>query len=102
VSAQKTIGVAVLFSRCQRSQKIVPVHAILECLPTINENYWNLISVLLLQFGARVDVHLTPAEGFALNLGDRLFHYFAEMTSLPRIHHHIVHVEIVNVSERRP
>ena len=74
------------------------VHAILERLPAINENHWNLVRVSLLQVGALVDIHLTPLEiGFALNFGERLFHYVAEMTSLPRIHHYIMHVEIVNV-----
>jgi hypothetical protein len=56
----------------------------------------------LLQFGALVDIHFAPLEvGFALNFGERLFHYVAQMTSLPRIHHYIMHVAIVNVSERR-
>ena len=77
----QTIGDAVLFSCRQRPQKVAPVHAILECLPAINDNHWNLVGELLLQFRARVDVHLAPLKvGFALDFGERLFHYVTEMT----------------------
>ena len=94
---------AVLFSCRQCPQKIVVIHAMLECLPAINKNHRNLVGVSLLQFGVSVDVHLAPLEvGFALSSSERLFHDVAEMTSLPRIHYYIVHVTIVKVTIRRP
>ena len=75
------------------------VRPILERFAAINENQWNLVGVLLPQFGVCVDVHFTPFEvGLPLSAGERFFNDFAEMAALSRIHHHIVHFVIVSVS----
>ena len=83
----------------QHPQKLTPVHAILECLAPIDENYRHLIRVLLSQLRVGIDVHFAPLEvGLALDLRERLLNHVAEMTSLARIHHHVVHMTIVNAN----
>lgn len=84
---------------CDRPQKLTAVHSILECLVSIDENYGHLIVVLPPQFGVAIDVHLTPLEiGLALKLLKCLLNHSAEMTSVARIHHHLVHTEILNAA----
>ena len=86
-----------LGSPCQRSQKLLPAHVVLERLPSIYKNDGDLIVVSVPQFGREIDIDLAPLEiGLALNLSQSLFHYIAQMTSLPRIHHHFVHKVIVS------
>jgi len=88
-----------LFSPRQRPQKPLPVHVILERFTSIDEDYGNLVVVLLLQLGICIDVHLVPFEvGIALELRERLFHDLTKMASFTRIHHDFVHKVILSVS----
>jgi hypothetical protein len=77
----------------------MPIHAILERLASVDENYRHLIIVGLPQLGIDIDVNLAPLEvGVALNLGKRLLDEVTEMTTFARIDHHIVHSAIVNAA----
>ena len=88
----------VRLSAGQRPQKLTPIHPILKGLASIDENYGYLVGVLSLQLGVGIDVHLAPLEvGLALDFCQRLLHYVAEVTSLARIDHHVVHLAIVIV-----
>lgn len=74
----------------------MPVHVIFECFAPINKDHGHFIRVLLPKFRIVVDVHFTPLKlGLALKLRERLLKCLAEMTSFTRIHHHIVHMEIL-------
>lgn len=85
-----------MLSACQRPQKLAPVHVILKRLASVDEDYGHLFVVLLPQFRIGIDVHFAPREaGFALHLHERFFYHVAKMTTLARIHHHIVHRRIV-------
>jgi hypothetical protein len=78
----------------QRPKKLALVHSILKRLASIDKNYGHLIVVLQPQFGVGVDVYLTPLKiGLALEPGKCLLDYVAEMASITRIHHHVVHRE---------
>jgi hypothetical protein len=73
------------------------VHAILECLASIDENYGHLIVVLPMELRIGIDVHLAPLEvRLALDLRKGLLNCVAKMTSFARIHHYVVHLAIVN------
>jgi hypothetical protein len=73
----------------------MPVHAILECLASIDENYGHLIVVLAMQLRAGIDVHLAPLEvRLALDLRKGLLNFVAKMTPFARIHHHVVHLDV--------
>ncbi len=98
LSGQKYRGEAcALCSPCQRPQKLLPVHVVLERLVPIDENYGDLIVVPLQQLRIGIDVHLAPSEvGIALELGKRLLHNVTKMTSLTRIHHNFMHKTIVS------
>jgi hypothetical protein len=75
----------------------MPVHVILECLASIDENYRHLIVVLATQFRVGIDIYLAPLEvRLALDLRKGLLDYLAKMTSFARIHHYVVHLAIVN------
>jgi hypothetical protein len=88
----------VLLSPHQRPQKLKPIHAVLERLASVDENYGHLIVVLLSQLRVDIDVHLAPLEvGITLDLRQRLLDDVAEMTSLARIDHNVMHRAIVNV-----
>lgn len=83
----------------QRTKKLTPVHAILERLASIDKNDGHLIVVLPPQFGVGIDVYRTPLKiGLALEPGKCLLDYIAEMTSITRIHHHVVHRESLNAN----
>ena len=75
----------------------MPVHAILECLASIDENYRHLIVVLPMQLRVGINVHLAPLEvRLALDLRKGLLNCLAKMTSFARIHHYVGHLAIVN------
>jgi hypothetical protein len=75
----------------------MPVHAILECLASIDENYRHLIVVLPMQLRVGINVHLAPLEvRLALDLPKGFLNCLAKMTSFARIHHYVVHLAIVN------
>jgi hypothetical protein len=83
----------------QRPKKLTPVHAILERLASIDKNYGHLVVVLPPQFGIGIDVYRTPLKiGLALELGKCLLNYIAEMTSIARVHHHVVHGKSLNAN----
>lgn len=89
--------VFVLLSSRQRIEKLTAVHAVLECLASVDENYGYLVVVLLPHLGVEVDIHLAPLEvSLAQYLRQRLLDDVAEMTSLARIDHHVVHRAIVD------
>lgn len=93
----------VIRSTCQRPQKPMAVHVVLERLASIDEDYGHFVVVLLSQLWVAIDIHLAPCKvGIALDLRQRLFDYVAEMTSLARIHHHFVHKAIVSGCRKRP
>ena len=82
----------VLLSTRQRTQELTPVHSVLERLATVDENYGHLVVVLLPQLRVKINVHFAPFEvGIALGLRQRLLDEVAEMTSLARIDHDVVH-----------
>jgi len=75
----------------------MPVHAVLERLASVDENDGHLIVVFFPQLRVEVDVHIVPLEvGIALKLLQRLLDDVAEMTTLARIDHHVVHRAIVD------
>jgi hypothetical protein len=88
---------ALLLSARQRAQELPRVHVILESLAPIDEDYGDLIVVLLPQFEVGIDVHLAPLEaGLVVDLRERVLDQITEMTALTRIDHHVVHRAIVN------
>ena len=70
---------------------------VFEGFASIDKNYRHFVVVLLLQFSIGVNIHLAPpVVGLVLEFAQSLLDDIAEMTSLARIHHHVVHVAIVN------
>ena len=64
---------------CDHPRKLMPIQSILECHAPIGENYRHFIVVFPPQFGAAIDVHLTPLEiGLALKLRKCLLNYIAD------------------------
>jgi hypothetical protein len=89
-----------LLSPSRRTQKLTPVHSILERLASVDENYGRVIVVLL---GFDINIHLAPLEvGIALELRKRLLDDAAKMTSFARIDRHVVHSAILNACPAIP
>jgi hypothetical protein len=82
--------IAALALASQLAQEFLFVHAVLEGFAAIDEDDWDFVVELAAQVGVGVDVDFMPSEAAAARkLGQTLFHYFAQMTSLAGIDHDI-------------
>jgi len=69
-------------------QELLLVHVVLEGFAAINEDDGDVVVELAAEFGVGVNVDLAPSEAApAGELGEALFHHFAEMTSLAGINY---------------
>jgi hypothetical protein len=76
-------GLATIGSVRQLAEEFLLVHAVFECLASVDEDYGNFVVVLTAEFGIGVNVDVLPCEtAAARKFREALFHYFAEMTSL--------------------
>jgi hypothetical protein len=72
----------------QLTQKLLLVHAVLECFPPVDEHNWDLVIELPPQFTIAIDIDFLPRKSTtAGKLGKALFHQLAKMASLSRINH---------------
>src|SRR5207244_12244134 len=73
---------------CQLTQEFAFVHAVLKCLTPVNKHHWNFVGELAAQFVVAIDIDFAPAKTApALQLNQGFLHNFAEVTTLPGIHH---------------
>src|SRR5579862_2968437 len=67
------------------------VHAVLESFLAVNEDDGNFVGELAAQVVVGIDIDVAPGESAAaLQLDERFFHKFAQVTSSPRVHDHLV------------
>ena len=74
-------------SSAQFAQEFLLVHAVLESLAAVNENYGDFVVVQATDFSVGVDIDFTPGEAAAaVEFDEALLDDFAEMTSLAGIY----------------
>ena len=72
------------------AEKFLLVHAVLKRLAAVDENDRDFIIELAPELGVRVDIDFTPGKAAAARkFGKALFHHFAKVASLARVHDYI-------------
>jgi hypothetical protein len=88
INGENSYGCDLISSTGEFAEEVGFVHAVLEGLAAVDENYRDFVGELAAELFVAINVDVLPGKTAAtMQLGEGLFDDFAEMTSFARVDH---------------